>query len=82
MTATEQQTPPPQTTPSWQQVYDQFVRPHMRPEDDGKFVAIDQLTGEYELDANEIPAVLRLRGRLPEAKVLLLCVGQPYTYRI
>ena len=64
------------------EVYDRLVHPHMRPEDDGKFVAVDMLTGEYELDADEIPAVRRLRARAPGAEVVLLCVGQPGTYRI
>ena len=82
MTATEQQTPPAEMIRSGREVYDQLVRPHLRPEDDGKFVAVDRLTGEYELDANEVPAIERLLTRLPGAKVWLGCVGLPYTYRI
>ncbi len=82
MPATEQRMGTADGVSRGRQVYGQFVRPHMRPEDDGKFVAIDLQTGEYELDADEIPAVRRLRGRLPAAEVLLLCVGHPGTYYI
>lgn len=82
MITTEPQAAPAEATRPWEQLYDRYVRPHMRPEDHGKFVAIDKRTGEYELDVDEIPAVLRLRQRLPEATVLLLRVGYPATYSI
>ena len=39
------------------------IRPTLRPEDDGKFVAIDVATGDYELDSGDYAAVTRLRGR-------------------
>ena len=82
MTTTEQQTPPVETVRDGRTVYDELVKPRMRPEDDGKFVAVDRLTGEYELDKDEVPAILRLQARMPGAKVWLGCVGQLYTYRI
>ncbi len=79
MSMAEQQTPTTGVTRHWQDLYDQCVRPHIQPVDDGKFVAIDLLTGEYELDVDEIPAVHRLQGRRPEARVMLVCFGQPGT---
>lgn len=74
--------PTAETIRDGRDVYEQFVRPHVRPEDDGKFVAIDELTGSIELDENEVPAIQRLRARLPGAKVWLLRVGHPGTYYI
>jgi hypothetical protein len=58
------------------------VRPSLGPGDDGKFVAIDIRTGEYELDEDDYGAVTRLRARLPAAEVWLGCVGQPAAYRM
>jgi hypothetical protein len=33
------------------EAFDQFVKPKLRPEDDGKFVAVDIQSGSYEIDA-------------------------------
>src|SRR5262249_36346593 len=44
------------------------VEPFHRPKDDGKFVAIDLVTGEYEIDEDDYTAVKRLRSRIPNAR--------------
>jgi hypothetical protein len=64
------------------EAFDRSVRPRLRPEDDGKFVAIDIVTGEYELDEDDYAAVMRLRGRRPSAELWLGRVGQPAAYKI
>ena len=64
------------------EVFDRRVRPALRPEDDGKFVAIDVVTGDHEIDEDDYAAVMRLRARRPSADVWLACVGQPATYRM
>jgi hypothetical protein len=64
------------------EVFDQRVRPHLRPEDEGKFVALDVMTGEYELDDDDYTAVMRLRARLPAADIWLARAGYPTAYRI
>ena len=58
------------------------VAPSLRPEDDGKFVAIDVLTGDFELDADDYAAITRLRVRRPEADMWLERAGEPTAYRI
>jgi hypothetical protein len=58
------------------------VRPTLRPEDDGKFVAIDVTTGEFEIDGDDYTAVMRLRSRKPEADMWLMRAGYPTTCRI
>jgi hypothetical protein len=63
-------------------IFDRQVRPALRPEDDGKFVAIDVETGEYEMDEDDYTAVTRLRARKPAADVWLMQAGYPTTYRI
>ncbi len=64
------------------ELFDQRVRPALRPEDDGKFVAIDVTTGEYEMDEDDYSAVMRLRARLPAADIWLMRAGHRATYRI
>lgn len=63
-------------------VFDRRVRPSLRPADDGKFVAIDVESGDYELDEDDYAAVMRLRSRRPAADVWLMRAGYPTTYRI
>ena len=57
------------------------VRPHLKPEDDGKFVAIDIESGAYEIEADELAACDRLRARVPQAQVWLMRVGSKYVHR-
>jgi len=58
------------------------VRPVLRPEDYGKFVATDVETGGYEMDEDNYAAVARLRSRKPAVETWLMCAGYPTTYRI
>jgi hypothetical protein len=64
------------------EVFDRQVRALLRPEDDGKFVAIDVASGDHEIDADDYAAVTRLRARRPSAEVWLGRVGQPAAYRM
>jgi hypothetical protein len=63
-------------------IFDRQVRPGLRPEDDGKFVAIDVETGDYELDDDDYAAVARLRSRKPAADVWLMRAGYPTAYKM
>jgi hypothetical protein len=62
-------------------IFDQQIRPALRPQDDGNFVAIDVETGDYEVDEDDYTAVARLRSRKPAADVWLMLAGCPTTYR-
>jgi hypothetical protein len=64
------------------EIFDRRVRPSLRPADEGKFVAIDVVSGEYEMDVDDYAAIARLRARLPSAEVWLVRAGSPTTYRI
>ena len=64
------------------EMFDRQVRPALRPEDDGKFVAIDIRSGSFELDVDDYTAVMHLRTRLPCAEIWLEKVGQPAAYRL
>lgn len=63
-------------------VYHRRVQPALRPEDDGKFVAVDIETGDYELDDDDYTAVQRLHNRKPSAEIWLGRVGEPVAYKM
>ena len=50
-------------------IYNAQIRQHIAPEDEDKFVKIDVLSGDYELDENSITAGRRLRERRPDAVI-------------
>ena len=58
-----------------EEIFDRQVRAALRPEDHGKFVAIDVKTGDHEVDEDDYAAVMRLRSRKPEADVWLMRAG-------
>jgi hypothetical protein len=82
MPATEPTRSPEEIARLGAEAFDRHVRPALRPEDDGKFIAIDIRTGDYELDEDDYAAVTRLRSRRPSAEVWLGRVGQPAAYRM
>ena len=82
MPATQSPRTPAELARLGSEVFERRVRPALRPKDDGKFVAIDVRTGEFEIDADDYAAVSRLRARVPTADVWLARVGSPTTYRI
>ncbi len=62
-------------------VYESSVRPHLKPEDKGKFAAIDIETGAYEVDADEYEACERLSARVPSAQIWFVRIGSRYLHR-
>ncbi len=82
MPATENRRSPEEVARLGAEVFDRRVQPVLGDEDDGKFVAIDVGTGDYELDEDDYAAVMRLRDRRPSADVWLGRVGQPAAYRM
>lgn len=58
------------------------VQETLHPGDVGKFVAIDVISGEFEIDADDYTAVARLRLRKPNADMWLARAGFPTTCRI
>ena len=62
-------------------LYEATVRPRLKPQDEGKFVALDIETGEYEMNADELRASDRLRARLPDAQIWMVRVGSRAVHR-
>ena len=65
-----------------QEIYEGRVRPALRADDEGKFVAIDIVSANYEMDRDDYTATERLLHRHPDAQIWLVQVGQPAAYRL
>ncbi len=63
-------------------IYERDIRPRLAPEDDGKFVAIDIETGEFEIDPDDFEATERLVTRRPGSQMWLVRVGHRATYSL
>lgn len=61
-------------------IYEANVRPNLKKKDDGKFVAIDIETGEYEIASKELTACDRLEARLADPQIWLMRVGSKFLY--
>lgn len=64
------------------EVFERIVKPKLRPEDDGKFVAMDVNTGVYEIDEDDHAAMTRVEQLLPNAEIWLERAGSPTAYHI
>ena len=64
------------------EIYESKVRPHLAPEDEGKFVLIDIESGDHEVDRDEVAASDRLLARHPDAQVWMVQVGARYARRL
>ena len=56
-------------------IYNRLIRPTVRPEDDGKYVAVAVESGDFEIDANDYAATGRLLARRPGARLWLMRTG-------
>jgi len=63
------------------EIYERDIRALVEAGHQGKFVAIDIETGQWEMDANDFRATERLLGRCPEAQMFLMRVGARAAYR-
>lgn len=59
------------------EIFEKDVKPHLKGRDPMDYVVIDIETGDYEVDANHLAAVERLRERNHDAQVYGRRVGSP-----
>jgi hypothetical protein len=64
------------------EIYENSLRTKIEAGNLGKVIAIDVLSGEFELASNAIMCSKQLRARLPEAIIFVLRVGYPTLHRI
>jgi len=58
-------------------LYEKVIRGHVDEGNDGRIVAIDVDSGDYELDDESYPAVKRMLARRPEAQIYSFRIGYP-----
>lgn len=58
--------------------YYRDILPTLKPEDEGKYVAIDIETGMFEIGADDMDVVERLYARRPEAQPWCVRIGREY----
>jgi hypothetical protein len=63
-------------------MYEKEILPQLKPNDEGKFAAIDIESGEFALDADELKAGRKLRKRIPDAQIWIVRVGSRSVHRI
>jgi hypothetical protein len=63
-----------------EELYETSIRPKVEAEFDGKILAVDIGSGDYEVDDKTLPAVDRLRLRHPAAEIYILRIGHDAVY--
>ena len=64
------------------EIYERRVRPRLTPADDDKFVAIDTVTEDYEISADDYTAVMSIHNRNSAAEVFLARVGHAAAHQL
>ena len=64
------------------EIYERAIRSQVEAAHQGKFVAIDIETSQWEMDADDYTATERLLQQRPDAQIWLVRVGHRATYRI
>ena len=62
-------------------IYQTQIRPQVELGNEGKIVAIDRETQDFEVDASEIAACDRLEDRHPYAQIWIVRIGSRYVRR-
>jgi len=65
-----------------EEIYDRVVRPALKPEDSGKFVAIDIESASYAIDKSDYAATEQLLRQNPDAQIWLMRAGEKAAYHI
>jgi len=65
-----------------QAYYDTHLREKLEPEHEGKFLALDVESGDYEMDSDEMAAIQRVRARHPNSLFYVLRIGYRAAHRI
>lgn len=63
------------------ELYETQVRPQVEDDHQGKIVAIDLETGDFEVDTSEMAACSRLESRCPDAQIWIVRIGSRHVRR-
>ncbi len=64
------------------EIYYRAIQPLIEAGNEGRVVAIDVRSGEFELADDAVTSATRLRARWPEAEVFFMRIGYPTMARI
>ncbi|MFM7600344.1 MAG: hypothetical protein ACKO7R_03965 [Pseudanabaena sp.] len=62
-------------------IYQTQIRPQVRADNQGKIVAIDLETGDFEVDVREIAACNKLEAHHPDAQIWIVRIGSCHVRR-
>ena len=65
-----------------QEIYDRELRSRLESTQKGRFVVIDVLTNDYEIDDDDLAASDRILARNPGAVLYGVRIGYPAAYRL
>ncbi|MFN0051817.1 MAG: hypothetical protein ACKV0T_06480 [Planctomycetales bacterium] len=65
-----------------EELYDRELRARVEPEYNGQFLVLDVMTGDYEIDENDVIASDRILEKNAEALLYFVRIGFPAAYRI
>ena len=63
------------------ELYESQIRSQVEEGNDGRIVAIDLETGDFEVDSSEIAACDRLEVRRPDAQIWIVRIGSRHVRR-
>ena len=63
-----------------EELYETHTRRSVEKEFDGKIIALDIESGDYEIDETTLPAADRLRVRHPDAELYVMRIGYDTVY--
>jgi hypothetical protein len=78
----ESQLPTEEVVARGEELYSRGIHDKLPPDSQGKFVVIDVDSGDYELDARDAEATMRLLARRPNAITYGIRVGHPTAYTL
>ena len=76
------QLPPEEVARRGEEIYQQKLRAQVEKQHIGDFLILDVLTGDYEIDRDDLTASDRLRAKNPNAVAYGLRIGYPAAYHI
>ena len=78
MATTKRRYPKEEIVKRGEAIFEKDVRQNLKGRNPMDFVVIDIETGDYEVDANNLTACLRLRERIPDAQIWARRVGSRF----
>ena len=61
------------------EIYEQRIQSHVEAERTGEFLILDVDSADYEIDADRLQAIERLKARRPAGQFYIIAIGAPFT---